>query len=212
MAEWDARAAVLDRLEVAVSRRPGRRVRFPSSEELPPVPASVPEIGPVAFSAQFDDGIERRFDLSHLPCPRLVRRLVRALAEIGGREREQRSGFTTETTRRQIERFVRFVAQVEADDAGRFDVDDLTPELLEAFELELIADHQDTNTNIPYATTSGILRLVRDEHPDDFDAELQARLGFTVVKATVERRPLDAYPTPVFEAIEAAALADIRGI
>ncbi|MGW9514180.1 hypothetical protein, partial [Embleya sp. NPDC055610] len=111
--------------------------------------------------------------------------------------------------------FVRFVAQVEADDAGRLDVDDLTPELLEAFELKLIADHRDTNSNIPYATTSGILRLlrlVRDEHPDDFDAEMQARLGFTVVKATVEHRPLDAYPTPVFEAIEAAALADVRRV
>ncbi|MGW9510993.1 hypothetical protein, partial [Embleya sp. NPDC055610] len=69
------------------------------------MPASVPEIGQVAFSAQFDDGIERRFDLSHLPCPRLVRRLVRALAEIAGREREQRSVFTTATTVRQIEGF-----------------------------------------------------------------------------------------------------------
>ncbi|MFF2941342.1 hypothetical protein ACFVSQ_16020 [Streptomyces niveus] len=175
----------------------------------------MPEIGPVAFSSLFDDGIERRFDFSHLPCPRLVRHLVRALASVAGREREQRAAFTTETTVRQIEGFVDFVARAEADDAEGFDVDDLTPELLEAFELKLIADHRDTDSNIPYQTMSGILRLlrlVRDEGPDAFGLEMQARLGFAVVKATKTSRPLDAYPTPVFEAIEAAALADIRKI
>lgn len=198
-----------------MSRRPGRRVRFPSPDNLPPAPDPVPEIGPVAFSAHFDDGIERRFDLSHLPCPRLVRHLVRALAGVAGREREQRAVFTTETTVRQIEGFVRFIAQTEPDDAEHFDVDDLTPELLEAFELKLIADYRETNSNIPYATMSGLLRLlrlVRDEDPDAFGLAMQARLGFAVVKATVTHRPLDAYPTPVFEAVEAAALADIRKV
>jgi len=188
-------------------------VRFPSPQEFPPPPEPVPAIGPVAFSAHFDDEIERRFDLSHLPCPRLVRHLVRALASIAGRDGEQGVVSTTETTVRQIETFIRFVEQAESADAEHFDVEDLTPELLEAFELKLIADYKGTTSNIPYQTVVGILRLlrlVRDEHPDDFDMEMQARLGFSVVKATVERRPLDAHSTSVFEAIEAAALADIR--
>ena len=53
-----------------MSGRPGRRVRFPAPQELVAAPEPVPVLGPMAFSANFDGGIERRFDLSHLPCPR----------------------------------------------------------------------------------------------------------------------------------------------
>ncbi len=60
-----------------------RRVRFPAASEIPAPADPVPSIGPVAFSLRFG-GTAVHFDLSHLPCPRLVRPLAAALSQIGG--------------------------------------------------------------------------------------------------------------------------------
>ncbi|MEU9321993.1 hypothetical protein [Streptomyces sp. NPDC048295] len=197
-----------------MSGRRGRRVRFPSPEELPAPPKTVSEIGPIAFSARFDDGIERDFDLSHLPCPRLVRHLARALASIAGSEAKQGHYDSTLNTLRHIEQFAGFIARVE-EDAETFDLDDVTPELLEAFERKLIADCKGKQSRVPYQRVAGIVRLLRlagDAAPDTFGIEMQARLGFSTVKATGRTPTLDAYPFEVFEAMEAAALADVRAM
>jgi hypothetical protein len=42
--------------------------------------------------------------------------------------------------------------------------------------------------------------------------EMEARLGFSTLSKAYRLKPLDAYPFPVFEAIQAAALADVRKI
>ncbi|MER7180376.1 hypothetical protein ABT404_13010 [Streptomyces hyaluromycini] len=196
-----------------MSARRGRKVRFPSPEELPAPPDPVAEIGPIAFSARFDDGIERHYDLSHLPCPRLVRHLAKALAGIAGSEGKQGHFMTTAHSVRYIERFAAFIVRVE-ENAESFDLEDVTPELMEAFERKLIADHPE-KSRVPYQTVVGImqlLRLLRDDHPDAFDADMQARMGFSTLKASHETRPVDAYPFDVFEAMEAAALDDVRAI
>lgn len=197
-----------------MSGRRGRRVRFPSPEELPAPPQAVREIGPIAFSARFDDGIERDFDLSHLPCPRLVRHLARAVASIAGSEAKQGNYDSTLNTVRYVEQFVGFITRVE-EDAETFDLQDVTPELLEAYERQVIADFAGTKSRVPYQRVAGVVRLLRlagDKAPDAFGTEMQARLGFSTVKATGRTPPLDAYPFEVFEAMEAAALTDVRAL
>ncbi|WP_431906649.1 hypothetical protein [Nonomuraea jabiensis] len=191
----------------------GRRVRFPSAAEISEPPLPVPSIGPVAFSARFE-GKEHHFDLSDLPCQRLVRHLAGRAAVIMGEGATQRSWTAAEATIRHIRTFVEYIAQVEPGNADDFDLDDLTPELLEAFELHLLHKYGDDRYT-PYSRMVSVVRLLRElseEQEEAFDAEMRARLGFTTLRARAVSKPLDAYPMPVFEAIQAAALADVRAI
>ncbi|WP_336215997.1 hypothetical protein [Nonomuraea sp. LPB2021202275-12-8] len=172
----------------------------------------MPNIGPVAFSVRYE-GEEHHFDLSDLPCQRLVRHLAGRVAAVAGEDAVQRSPRTTEHTIKHVRTFVEFIARVESD-AEDFDLDDLTPELLEAFELHLLRQYGDDSPT-PYGRMIDIVRLLREigeEQEDVFDAEMQARLGFTTLRAKMVSKPLDAYPMPIFEAMQAAALADVRAI
>lgn len=178
---------------------------------MPAPPEPVPSLGPVVFSVRFN-GIERQVDLSGLPCPRLVRPLARTLTELGG---EDSSLGSWEAFRRfvtDVRTFVTFVARVESDRADQFDLDDLEPALLDAFEATLIQDHGQ-GSDQPYLVLLNVvrmLRLVREAQPDVFDAAMSARIGFATA-TTLSRKPapVDAYPLPVFDAVHAAALRDV---
>lgn len=191
----------------------GRRVRFPSAVEMPEPPLPVPSIGPVAFSARYE-GKEHHFDLSDLPCQRLVRHLAGRVAAIAGEDAVQRAVTSTEGTLQHVRAFVEFIARAEPEEAEGFDLDDVTPELLEAFELHLLRE-LGVESSTPYTRMVHVVRLLREigeEQEDLFDAEMRARLGFTTLQAKAVFKPLDAYPLPVFEAMQAAALADVRAI
>jgi hypothetical protein len=93
------------------SRR-GAKVRFPIVEDPPAGPDPVPSLGPLVFWLRFD-GHQVRYDLSDLPCPRLVRPLAQALAELGGEDgaRRTRAGFGT--ILRAVRDFVTFIGAAE---------------------------------------------------------------------------------------------------
>ncbi|WP_369257055.1 hypothetical protein [Streptomyces sp. R35] len=189
-----------------------RRVRFPAPEELPPEPEAVPAVGPVMFTARFSGGVERCYDFSALACPRLVRHLARALAGLAGVENRQKYVGTTDSYASTLTEFVTYLAKT-GDMHSDVELEDLRPEFLDSFETSLVARYGDSSTT-PYLRMQQLvklLRLVQEEHPDRLGTAMQARLGFTTVQVGQGRgRPLDAYPDALFEAIQAAALADVR--
>ncbi|MEU9473457.1 hypothetical protein AB0D78_44310 [Streptomyces avermitilis] len=191
-----------------------RRVRFPAAVDVPAPPEPVPRIGPVAFTLRFDRE-EHHFDLSHLPCPRLVRALAGVLSGIGGDEGTLHRVDSFRQMITSVRLFVGFVAAAEPAEAEDLTAGDLEPELLDAFEDHLVNKFAE-GSGRPYTILMDIVRLLRGIHTEDgdtFSVETQARIGFTAT--TAERpadKPLDAYPLPVFERIEAAALEDVRAI
>jgi hypothetical protein len=192
-----------------VSGRRGRPVRFPAPEDLPELPVDVPGLGPVVFSLIFQ-GRSRTIDLSDLPCPRLVRALAGALAGIGGQDGTARgwAGFASMVTH--LRGFVTFaVAAGWGDDLG---LEDVQPVLLEAFEAQLVAESGPGSgrAHTWMQTVVRLLRLAGQDAPGVLSLPLQARIGYATTIASPRRAPLDAYPWGVVEAIQAAALADVR--
>jgi hypothetical protein len=195
-----------------VSGRRGRPVRFPEPGDLPEPPAEVTAIGPVVFSLVFD-GRARIIDLSDLPCPRLVRALAGALAGIGGQDGTVREwpGFAGMV--KHLRAFVTFAAAATLD--GDLGLGDVEPDLLEAFETRVAAGYERSSSQ-PHEwmrTVVRLLRLAGQNTPGVLSIHLQARVGYATTTVSPPRpRPLDAYPQGVFEAIGAAALADVRRI
>lgn len=190
-----------------------RRVRFTPVADDPVLPEPVPRLGPVVFSVMFPER-EEIADLSGLPCPRLVRALAAALADTTrpkglAAERSEFRGVL-----REVSRFVRFVAAATPEFGDELDLDDLEPEILDAYEQKLIADYAE-GSSTPYAIMSDLVKLlrhVRDASPTAFDLAFQARLNISAVEAGWRGKPLDAYPPTVFEAFENAALTEVGKI
>ena len=192
----------------------GRAVRFPAAGELPAPPEPVPVLGPVVFTLRFG-GVERKADLSDLPCPQLVRPLAAALAAIGGDDGLVRTWSPDFCQMlRHLRVFARFAADRSGDPAGPFGLADLRPELLDAFEADLVARYGSGGTRA-HAFMGTVIRLLRHAgaaDPAALTGPVQARLGYATSLPHRPGRPLDAYPIPVLEAIQRAALADVRAI
>ena len=93
-------------------------------------------------------------------------------------------------------------------------MEDLTPELLDAYEHWLLTEYGDLS-KLPYAAMVDVIHLLKvahGQHPGDFGIEMQARLGFSTTAARPVMNPLDSYPLPVFEAMQAKAAEDVRSI
>ncbi|OKI26628.1 hypothetical protein A6A28_16795 [Streptomyces sp. CB03578] len=191
-----------------------RRVRFPAAVDVPASSVPVPSIGPVVFSLRFD-AEEVHYDFSQAPCPRLMRPLAAALSQLGGDDGPLRRRNDFGQKARAIRLFVDFVAAAEPEQATEFGLDDLEPELLDAFE-EHLARAFPEGSGQPYAvlsTVARVLRLAYETAPDSFSAEMHGRIGYTATTTEPPAsKPLDAYPVPVFERIETAALDDVRKI
>lgn len=174
----------------------------------------MPTIGPLVVSLVFD-GRQHRVDLSDLPCPRLVRALARELAGIGGQDGTVRQWEGVRQMTRHLRAFVEFVAAAESGRADELGVDGLEPELLDAWEAKLVADYgpDSGEPHLFLRTVVRLLRLADQARPDVLSVHMQARVAFATTNAFQPRpQPLDAYPLPVLEAIQAAALADVRAI
>ncbi|WP_327335682.1 hypothetical protein OG384_03100 [Streptomyces sp. NBC_01324] len=187
-------------------------MRFPEPQDLPPEPEPVAVVGPVVFTAAFSGGVERRFDLSGLPCPRVVRHLARALSHLAGVENGQNYVGTTDAYARSLTEFVTHLAG-QAGAGVDVDLGDLVPEFLDSFETSLVSRYGEASVT-PYGRMQQVvklLRLVQEDHPDKLSPAMQARLGFTAVQVgQCRERTLDAYPDELFEAIHSAALAGVR--
>lgn len=195
-------------------RRPGARVRFPSLADAPPAPAPVPMLGPVIFTVRFN-GQDVRFDLSDLPCPRLVRPLAQALTEIGGEHNSLRTRSGFQVIMSAVRDFVAFTVAALGDRAGEVSLQDLEPEMLDAFEAKLIAEHGIASSRPPevMAAVVRVLRGAHDHHPGTMDTAMLTRITYGMATATeYVKTPLDAYPLPLFEEIREAALRDVRVI
>jgi hypothetical protein len=192
----------------------GRRVRFPSASVVSEAADLVPVLCPIVFVLTFE-GVERTIDLSDLACPRLVRPLAAALAGIGGDDatvRRWSPGFQRMV--RHLRTFVTYAAARTPVGAAELDLAGMTPALLDGFEADLSARHGH-GTELVAAFMSTVVRLLRlayEQYPQAFSAAMAGRLGYTTSAPRSATTPLDAYPKPVLEAIQAAALADVRKI
>jgi hypothetical protein len=188
----------------------GRPVRFPAACGLPPDP--VPAVGPVVFTARFG-GIEQTFDLSDLPCPRLVRPLAAELASLGGDDGPVR---TLSPDFQQMARHLRAFVEFAATQAGdeRFGLEDLRPRLLEDFEAGLVGRFGTAGKRVQVFmhTVVRLLRAAAQSRPGVLTAPMQARLGYGASLPHHRGTPLDAYPVGGLEAVQHAALADVRSI
>ncbi|MGH3119771.1 MAG: hypothetical protein ACRDND_01885 [Streptosporangiaceae bacterium] len=190
----------------------GSRVRFPAASEVGELAAPVPAIGPIVFTRTFG-GVGRTVDLSDLPCPKLVRPLAAALASIGGDEGTVRTwspGFAQLVA--QLRAFITFAAAVLGQPgAGLAEV---TPQLMDGFEAELAKRFGagGMQVGVFMRTVVRLMRMAGEQDPRALPVSLQARLCYSASEPCVKSSPLDAYPLPALDAINAAALADVRAI
>ncbi|MFE1324483.1 hypothetical protein ACFW7K_00465 [Streptomyces sp. NPDC058735] len=190
-----------------------RRVRFPATVDTPDTADSVPSIGPVTFMVNLN-GKPERIDLSDLPCPCLTRALATAFTEVISAPRTLRSRGGVRRLVRYVREFVEFTAAALPGSAADLRLDDLRPDLLDAFELRLISRYGKTSKE-PYLAMTYLVRLlksVHEAHPAAFAAAFHARLGFTSASAHRASKPLDAYPFPVLDTLERAARDDVARI
>lgn len=190
-----------------------RRVRFPTGVDTPAAAEPVPSIGPVVFTVDLN-GSPEHIDLSGLPCPRLTRALATALAEIISLPGSLRDRSAVRYVVKRVREFIRFTAAALPESADDVRLGDLEPDLLDAFELRLIAQYGEASKE-PYLTMTylvRLLKLVHEAHPAAFEAAFHARLGFTSASANRATKPLDAYPFPVLDALENAAREDVARI
>lgn len=190
----------------------GHKVRFGAGGSAAEPPGPVPAIGPVVFTVVFG-GTAVTVDLSDLPCPRLVRPLAAALASIGGDDGPVR---TLDPDFRQMIRHLRAFACFAAGRLGTGDarLGDVSPPLLEDFEAGLIGRYGTSGSQVHrfMATVIRLLKLAEQADPGVLTAPVQARLSYSTSLPSRRGRPLNAYPMPVLEAIQRAALADARAI
>ncbi len=196
-----------------MSGRRGRRAVFAAPEQIPePVP--LPRIGPVIFTVAFRDG-ERTINWSALPCPKLVRPLAGALRDMGGEDGVIRHWPSFQSAAGWVRDFVCMVAAGAEPTADALTLVDLTLGHLDAFEQQLIGRYRDGSRS-PYLAMGYLVRTLRrvnEDTPGQLAPGLVARIAFTSVRAEdPPSTPLDAYPPQVFEAITAAALADVQAI
>jgi hypothetical protein len=94
--------------------------------------------------------------------------------------------------------------------AGDAGLADLSPALLEDFEADLIGRYGTSGSQVQrfMATVIRLLKLAEHADPGLLTAPVQARLGYSTSLPARRGRPLIAYPMPVLEAIQRAALAD----
>jgi hypothetical protein len=155
-----------------------KRVRF-TTTEAPPLADPVPGLGPVVFSVPLvARGTEEVVDLSDLGHPRLVRPLASALiAEVGTRGGVRQRQLLQRAVL-VVREFVTFASAAMADHQ-EVDLDDLEPELLDAFEQALVtrADASRTASALTVATLRRMLRLVDEAQPGRFEGSSLACVG-----------------------------------
>ncbi|HUY51246.1 MAG TPA: hypothetical protein VMV92_37000 [Streptosporangiaceae bacterium] len=192
-----------------------RRARFPESAaraEPAPVPAGE-DLEPLAFSLAFPDGPGCPVDFTKAACPRLMRPLLTALrqqSQVGGRIRSRGTAYGYMGALRKLDAFV--AARVPS--AAEMKLNDLSPDLLDAFEARLTGDVPNPRTGYGFfLSVIALLRHLRDSSPGLLHPAMPARLRFAVVAAHSPRATtdaLDAYPPQVAAALRDACRKQVR--
>lgn len=185
-----------------------RRVRF-SPTDAPEAAELIPSIGPVVFSVQLVDGGSEEVDLSDLGLPRLVRPLARGMASEAAKEKGHRRRDAVRMHVKLLREFVAFTGAALADMGETLGPDDLEPELLDAFATLLTARHPE-GSGRPKALMRHLTRFLKAAEElghARFETDFRRRLEQAWERDP--RRPLNSYPFPVFDALEAAARADV---
>jgi hypothetical protein len=172
-----------------------------------------PDIAAVVFGVSFA-GREHLVDLSGWPCPALVGPLAVALRECATGNRCS-SWSSYRPTVAAAGGFVAHVATVEQHRAATFGFGDLRAGHVDGFEESLVSrwGQEHLAPNQVMARVVRVLRLAGGYHRGGCDPDFLGRIRFATRQARVGTHPaLDAYPTPVFEAIRNAATADVREI
>ncbi|MFD9302990.1 hypothetical protein ACFWCB_09985 [Streptomyces sp. NPDC060048] len=190
-----------------------KRVRF-SATATPPTGDPVSSLGPVVFSVPLLVlGTEMVVDLSGLGHPRLVRPLASAMIEELGTKGGVRQRARLQEAVQTVRDFVAFTAAA-LEGHGEIALDDLEPGLLDAYKQVLLGQNDAESQRVDVlALLLRILRKVDEAQPGQFELEFANRINARrSSEETTASKPLNAYPFPVYEAMEAAALAGVGKI
>lgn len=187
-----------------------RRVSFSPADTVE-ASASVPDLGLIAFTVPMPSGPGEEVDLSDIGVPRLVRPFAKAV--VGDVERIE-THRRREVLRRHVKTlrdFVLFTRMMCPEFGEEIDLGDLEPDLLDAYEARLPVRRQASSTSRRKRMQELCRLLQRTEQYSraSFDHAFRQRLDLPVSVEQGSERPLDAYPFPVFDALEAAALSEV---
>ena len=193
-----------------------RQARFPEPKpvaggEADASPAGA--LGPLAFSLAFPDAPGCPVDFTQAACSRLLRPLLAALrqeAQVGGRISCRATAYTYAGALRKLDAFLAGRVPRPAEMALR----DLSPDLLDAFEVHLAGDVPNPRTGYGFFMNMvALLRHVRDADPGTLHPAMPARLRFGLA-ATPYPRPrsdaVDAYQPQVAAALREACRKQVR--
>ncbi|MFF4173236.1 hypothetical protein [Streptomyces sp. NPDC001744] len=174
----------------------------------------MPDLGLIAFTVPMPSGLSEEVDLSDIGVPRLVRPFGKAVVE--GVEQIE-THYRREVLRRRVKTlrdFVLFTRMVCPEFGEEIDLGDLEPELLDAYEARLPVSRKASGAwrRKRMRELCRLLRLTEQHSPASFNHAFRQRLGLPVGVEHGSERPLDAYPFPVFDALEAAALSEVGKI
>jgi hypothetical protein len=192
-----------------------RRAQFPG----PAAPAEAvavhagKNLDPLAFSLAFPDGPGCPVDFTEAACPRLIRPLLTALrqqSQVGGRIRSRGTAYSYMGALRKLDAFV--AARVPR--AAEMTMNDLSPDLLDAFESHLTEEAPNPRTGYGFfLNVIALLRHLRDSSPGLLHPAMPARLRFAAVVSSYPKPTadaLDAYPPQVAAALREACRKQVR--
>jgi hypothetical protein len=193
-----------------------RQARFPEPKPVAGDEAGAPPAGvlaPLAFSLVFPDAPGCTIDFTQAACPRLLRPLLTALrqeAQVGGRIGCRATAYAYAGALRKLDAFLAGRVPRPAEMALR----DLSPDLLDAFEVHLAGDVPNPRTGYGFFMNMvALLRHVRDADPGTLHPAMPARLRFGLA-ATPYPRPtsgaVDAYQPQVAAALREACRKQVR--
>ena len=193
-----------------------RQARFPdprpagAGEEDPAHPAGV--LAPLAFSLAFPDAPGCTVDFTAASCPRLLRPLLTAMrreAQPGGRIGSRATAYSYARALRKLDAFL-----AGQDPAAEMDLRDLSPGLLDAFEVHLAGDVPNPRTGYGFfMNVVALLRHLRDADPAVLHPAMPARLRFGLAATPYHPATADAvnaYPPQVAAALREACRKQVR--
>jgi hypothetical protein len=170
---------------------------------------------PLALVLRFSEGRSLTVDLSSVPCERLARELLSALASLCECGSRINSPKTAQWTVVVLHQFLRFLSKQYPETYTTYSVAQLCKEEIDAFEDHVRAQASRETSTTPYQKMLNIISLLREWmklHPDSISDSLRERLGYIANGPIGISQPRDGYSQLIADTIRAACKEEITRI
>lgn len=170
---------------------------------------------PLALVLRFSEGRSLTVDLSSVPCERLARELLSALASLCECGSRINSPKTAQWTVVVLHQFLRFLSKQYPETHTTYSVAQLCKEEIDAFEDHVRAQASRETSTTPYQKMLSIISLLREWmklHPDRISNSLRERLVYIANGPIGISQPRDGYSPLIADAIRAACKEEITRI